>query len=280
MSGERQLRVIVVGAHPDDPDIYCGGTAIRFLEAGHVVKYLSMTNGDAGHQSLSGHDLAIRRKGEASQVADFLGLEYHILDTHDTMLEPTVENRFQLIRILRRFRPDLIITHRPCDYHADHRNTSILVQDAAYFLGVPNVCPDTPRLDYNPVILYQQDNFKKPLPFSPDVIVDITSTVEKKYRALALHESQIFEWLPFIDGYLDDVPEKRYDDIWKWVKNIWSLDNRKERFQAALEQEIGAEKLAVIEYVEAFEACEYGCPLDSEKIKELIPFGIDVMGNK
>lgn len=271
---KRQLRVVFVGAHPDDPDICCGGTAIRFLEAGHVVKYLSMTNGDVGHQSMSGHDLAIRRRLEAAKVADYLGLEYHILNTHDTMLEPSVENRYQLIRILRRFAPDLIITHRPNDYHADHRNTSTLVQDAAYLLSVPNVCPDTPRLEKSPVIMYQQDNFQKPLPFEPEVFIDITPVVEKKYRALALHESQIFEWLPFIEGYLDTVPKERGDEAWKWVRDVWSRDNKAVRFTSELQGMIPEEQLKEIEYIEAFEACEYGCSLTRAKLDELFPFRI------
>src|SRR5262245_14363130 len=151
---EELLRLLIIGAHPDDADYYAGGTAALYRAAGQVVKMVSLTNGDAGHQTLRGPELARRRKAEAAAAGAVIGASYDVLDDPDGELQPTLENRRQVIRLIRTFRPDLLLTHRPNDYHPDHRYTSLLVQDAAYMVTVPAVCPDTPHLSANPVIAY------------------------------------------------------------------------------------------------------------------------------
>lgn len=270
-----KIHTLFIGAHPDDADIKFGGTAIKFLEQGHTVTYLSMTNGDAGHQTMSGKELAQRRKKETEAVAQMLGLTYLVLDNHDAQLQATVENRNQLIKIIRQQKPDLIITHRPNDYHTDHRNTSLLVQDAAYLIAVPNVMPQTSRLDYNPVIMYHQDNFTKPYPFMPNVFVDISDVIDKKMEALACHESQVFEWLPFIEGYLDDVPTSKYTKTRiEWLKKYWSNPGNGNKHLLQLKKLLPEEQFEKITQIEAFEACEYGGELTQQKAKELFPFGI------
>ena len=148
-----QNRLLVFGAHPDDCDIKAGGLAALYAQKGHRVKFVSVTNGDAGHHQMGGEPLAKRRNAEAQAAAKVLGIEYELLDNHDGHLEPTLENRFKVIQQIRQFRPDLVMTHRPNDYHPDHRYTSVLVQDAAYMVTVPNVCGLALALDYNPTIL-------------------------------------------------------------------------------------------------------------------------------
>ena len=194
------LKIIVFGAHPDDCDIKAGGIAIKYANLGHEVKFVSVTNGDAGHHEIGGVELARRRRAEAQAAGAVAGIEYHVLDNHDGELEPTLENRKKIIRQIRNYTPDLILTHRPNDYHPDHRYTSILVQDSAYMVTVPNICTDTPALSYNPVIAYLSDNFQKPQPFSPDVVIAIDEVIEKKIDMLHCHTSQMYEWLPFKRG--------------------------------------------------------------------------------
>src|SRR5258708_6143344 len=206
-----KLSVLFIGAHPDDADIQFGGTAIRYLQAGHEVTYLTLTNGAAEHQTLGAAALAQRRFKETQAVARFLGINYFVLDNHDAELQATIDNRKKVIQVIREVRPHLIVTHRPNDYHADHRNTSLIVQDAAYLLCVPNVLPLTPRLEFNPVIVYHQDNFTKPAPFTPEVIVDITEVIDRKMESLSHHESQVFEWIPFVEGFLQDVPADKME---------------------------------------------------------------------
>ena len=201
------LRIIAIGAHPDDCDIKFAGTAALFAQMGHKVKFLSVTNGDAGHQSMGGGMLAIRRKAETQESARRVGVaEYEVLDNHDGELLPTVEIRKQIIRAIRLWNADIVIAPRPNDYHPDHRYTGVLVQDAAYMVVVPNVVSDVPPLKKNPVFLYYSDRFQKPAPFRPDITIAIDSVLDKKVAALDAHVSQFYEWLPWVDGQLDKVP--------------------------------------------------------------------------
>jgi LmbE family N-acetylglucosaminyl deacetylase len=271
-----RIKLLFIGAHPDDADQRCGGTAISLLQAGHEVMFLSMTDGSAGHQEQSGIELAERRRAEADRVARFIGLTYEIFGIPDAGLEASIVNRDRLITLIRRFQPSIIITHRPNDYHTDHRNTALLVQDAAYLVCVPNVCPKVPRLSYNPVIMYAEDNFQKPQPFHPDVLVDITPVYETKIKAMAFHESQFFEWLPFIERY--DVPVPKSDsNRLDWLKNFRGGSTNSNRFQPQLKALLKEKKRELPSHVEAFEACEYGGALTSENIGELFPFGISLL---
>src|SRR5258708_268330 len=136
------LRLLIIGAHPDDADYSAGGTAALYRAAGHRVRMVSLTNGDAGHHVIYGQELAERRRLEARAAGGIIGATYDTLDNHDGQLLPTLENRWQVIRLIRTEQPDLVLTHRPNDYHPDHRYTSQLVQDAAYLVTVPPIVPD------------------------------------------------------------------------------------------------------------------------------------------
>src|SRR5436190_7038451 len=179
-----KIRVIMIGAHPDDCDQDGGGTAILFAKMGYAVKFVSVTNGDAGHQSMKGEALAKRRLAEAKEAGKRFGVQYDVLNNHDGGLLPTLEVRLQIIKKIREWNADVVIAPRPNDYHPDHRYTGVLVQDAAYMVAVPNVAPETPALKKNPVFLYSQDFFQRPNPFRPDVAVDITLVYDKKVSAL------------------------------------------------------------------------------------------------
>jgi len=168
---DKPLQIIMVGAHPDDCDIKSGGTAALFVEMGHNVKFLSVTNGDAGHMEEGGGMLAKRRAAETQEVAKRLGITYEVLDNHDGELLPTLPIRMEIIRRIRDWEADIVISHRSNDYHPDHRYTGVLVQDAAFMVGVPNIAADTPPLRKIPVFLYYQDHFQKPNPFQPDIAI-------------------------------------------------------------------------------------------------------------
>jgi len=195
------LNVLVIGAHPDDCEIRCGGTAARFARAGHRVKFVAVTEGSAGHHIHHGPETALRRRAEAAEAARRLGIaEVEVLPLSDGFLEPTMANRLEIIRLIRAWRADIVITHRPNDYHADHRYTSVLVQDAAYLVLVPRVRPDVEVLRANPVFLYMEDAFQKPYPFIPSVVVDVAPVWDTKVAALDAHASQFYEWLPWVSG--------------------------------------------------------------------------------
>src|SRR5437868_3551214 len=207
MAQGEKIRVIAFGAHPDDCDIRAAGTAALFARMGHAVKFVSVTNGDAGHQSMGGPALAKRRLGEAKESARRLGIEYEVLNNHDGELLPTLEVRKEIIRQIRRWNADIVLAPRPNDYHPDHRYTGVLVQDAAYMVVVPDVTPEVPPLRKNPVFLYYEDNFQRPNPFRPDIAVSLDDVIDKKIDALDSFVSQFYEWLPWVDGKLSDVPK-------------------------------------------------------------------------
>src|SRR5881397_563056 len=207
LAQENKIRVIAFGAHPDDCDIRAAGTAAKFAQLGHAVKFVSVTNGDAGHQTEGGGALAKRRRLEAKESARRLGIDYVVLDNHDGELLPTLDARAQIIRKIRQWRADLVLAPRPNDYHPDHRYTGALVQDAAYMVVVPNIAPDTPALRKNPVFMYFEDGFQRPNPFRPDVAVSIDEVIEKKIDMLDAHVSQMYEWLPWVADALEKVPK-------------------------------------------------------------------------
>lgn len=262
--------IIAIGAHPDDCEYYFGGTAAKLAARGHRVKFVSVTNGDAGHHVESGEALVERRRQEAREAARRLGIaDSEVLDNHDGLFLPSLESRQEIIRLIRRWQAGIVLTHRPHDYHPDHRYTGQLVQDSAYLVLVPNICPDTPVLRRNPVFLYLEDDFTKPAPFSPDIVVNIDDAWEKKLDALDAHVSQFYEWLPWADWNEEEAPtgpvERR-----KW------LDGKIRRplsgaVRAALERRYGPEEAAAIRCAEAFELCEYGRQPSGEELSRIFP---------
>lgn len=266
---DSKINVVVIGAHPDDADVDVGGTSYQYAQMGHNVLFVSLTNGDAGHYSKGGGALAKIRMAEAQEAGKRIGVTYKVLDHHDAELMPTLELRHQIIRIIRNWNADVVITHRPYDYHPDHRNTAIAVQDAAFLVTVPNVAPDVPALQINPVFLYSHDNFQKPNPFQPDIAVDITAVYDKKVYGMAAHESQFFEWLPWLNGVLDQVPESEKERL-EWLGKARSQKISPEA-KAALEKWYGKEKAEQVRMAETFEICEFGKHPSDEEIRKLFP---------
>lgn len=267
------LRIIAFGAHPDDCDLKIGGVAALWARLGHQVRFVSLTNGDAGHQTLAGATLARRRQAEAAAAGQVLGVEYVLLDNHDGELLPTLENRRAVIQLIRNLQPHLVLGPRPYDYHPDHRAAALLVQDAAYMVTVPNVVALTDHLPSNPVILYTSDHFERPAPFTPDIAIDIDGALVQKLEAIACHASQFYEWLPFNAGVLDQVPTSDAE------RRAWLGERLRRRFQqeadrarAPLLARYGAERGGRIRCAESFEVCEYGAPLPPALAADLFPF--------
>jgi LmbE family N-acetylglucosaminyl deacetylase len=266
---DTRIRVIAFGAHPDDCDIRAAGTAALFQAAGAAVKFVSVTNGDAGHQTMRGAALAARRLAEAKESARRLGIQYEVLENHDGELLPTLEVRRQIIREIRSWNADIVLAPRPNDYHPDHRYTGVLVQDAAYMVVVPALVPEVPAVRKNPVFLYYEDNFQRPNPFRPDIAVDIDSVIDKRIDALDSHVSQFYEWLPWVDGKLSEVP-KDPTERKAWLKSARTRAISPQ-VRASLAKWYGAEKGNAAKYYEAFEICEYGVQPDDARIRQLFP---------
>jgi LmbE family N-acetylglucosaminyl deacetylase len=261
MAQQLPLNVIVIGAHPDDCDNIAGGTAILLTKAGCRVKFVSMTNGDAGHQSMGGGALAKRRMLEAREAGKRFGVEYDVLDNHDGELMPTLENRLKVIREIRNWKADLVITHPPDDYHPDHRNTSLLVQDASYMVIVPNVAPDTPPLKKNPFFFYPGFS-------SPEIAIGIDDVFDRKIFAMSAHESQFFEWLPWTNGTLDQVPAGKEERL-KFLAKRYQPVN--ENVRSVLVKWYGETKGNKVTFAETFRCTPYGKKPADEEIRKLFP---------
>lgn len=266
------LNIIAIGAHPDDCDSKFGGTAALLAKMGHKVKFLAITNGDAGHQTEGGGALGRRRRAEAKKAGEILGVAYDVLDNHDGELVPSLDIRHQVIRKIREWDADVVLGLRPNDYHPDHRNAGILVQDAAYLVIVPNVTPDTPPLKKNPVFLYMNDGFQKPYPFTKDIAVVVDEVIDTKIRALAAHDSQMFEWLPWVSGAdMSEIPEGDAERL-TWLKKRWAREKVwDEDDVAAIEKWYPDMKASDAKHVEFFEICEYGKQPTEEEIKTIFP---------
>lgn len=262
-----QMNVIVLGAHPDDADYKAGGTAILLAKAGHKVLFVSLTNGQAGHHILKGKELADIRQKEAAEAGKRFGVEYLVLGNPDGELIPSLEVRSQVIKVIREWNADFVIGHRPNDYHPDHRNASVLMQDAAYMVIVPNVVADVPPLKKNPVFLYMEDRFQKPQPFHPDICVDISKVYEQKIYAMAAHESQYFEWLPWTSGQLNEVPAGKEERL-KWLAESRKPQLTKEK-NDCLVKWYGSARAREIKWSESFEVCEYGRQPTESEIRQL-----------
>jgi LmbE family N-acetylglucosaminyl deacetylase len=269
-----KLRIIAFGAHPDDSELRLAGTAAKWAALGHHVKFVSVTNGDIGHWREAGGPLARRRTAEVQQTAKILGITTQVLDNHDGELEPTLENRRTITRLIRDWKADIVLGHRPNDYHPDHRAVGQLVQDASYMVTVPYFCPDTPHLERNPVFLSFQDGFTRPNPMQADIVVAIDDVIEKKLAAVEAMPSQFYEG--GANGSAKLVPEdeagkaKRKNDVREGFRNRFR--NPAKQFRAKLREFYGPEKAEAVQYAEAFEISEYGRRPNGEEIRRLFPF--------
>lgn len=270
-----ELRVLIVGAHPDDPDLTAGGLALNYVRAGATVKMVALCNGDKGHAAMPPEALAARRREEARRSGEILGVsEYRVVDVHDCELVADLAMRREVTRLIRAFAPHVVFTHRTCDYHPDHRAAGTLVMDAAYLLGVPLWCPETPVPETRPAIYFLRDDFTQPTPFRPDVVVDADDAVPKLLEALCSHESQFFEWLVFDKKLEEPVPADLAGRC-AFIEKYWIAARKAhdaQRFRARLEAVYGKYKAARIRYIEAYELSEYGYRPTDEETARLFPF--------
>lgn len=271
-----KLRIIVFGAHPDDAEFKAGGVGTLWANDGHHVKLVSVTNGDIGHWQQAGGPLALRRTAEVQAAARVMGTHSQVLDIHDGELEPNLENRKKITRLIREWKADVVIAHRPWDYHPDHRYVGVLVQDAAFMVTVPFICPDVPPLKKNPLFLYSSDRFKKPYPFRADIAVSLDSVFDTKLAAVHELESQVYEGgASGSEDYVAKVPPARDVEARKaWLRQRWESRQSSEADNArdALIRWYGDDAGKKVRFAETFEICEYGLQPTDAEIRRLFPF--------
>lgn len=275
-TNDGKLRIIVFGAHPDDAEFKAGGTAALWAKQGHHVKLVSVTNGDIGHWQMAGGPLAKRRTAEAKAANAKLGSTSQVLDIHDGELLPTLEHRQTICRLIREWRADIVIAHRPWDYHPDHRYVGVLVQDAAFMVTVPFFCPDVLPLKNNPVFLYSSDAFLKPYSFRPDMVVAIDGVFDQKLDGLHELTSQVYEGgASGSEEFVRAVPPERDEKGRRaWLREKWEdrQSREAEKFRDQLIKLYGEERGKKVKFAEAFELCEYGRRPTPEELKKLFPF--------
>lgn len=266
------MNIVCIGAHPDDAEFHAGGTLLQWRDAGHSVCVVSMTNGDIGHYAMAGGPLALRRAEESRVAAERGGFSSRIGQHHDGELLPTLEVRKDIVRILRESRADIVLSHRSWDYHPDHRYAAQAVQDASFMVTVPHFCPETPRLEQNPLFLYMMDTFQKPVPFQPDIAVSVDGVLDRKWDLLDAMESQVYEWLPWLQGVLGEVPQAP-EERKAWMMTRWAdfFLQFARQHRPQLERWYGTEGNCV-RFAEFFEICEYGRRIQESEIKDFFPF--------
>ncbi len=283
------MKILMIGAHQDDNEFRCGGLAYKYVQLGHDVRFLSMCNGCGGHHILTPAETTAARAKESAAVAKLLGITYDVWsDINDCSLVADLETRRRLIRYIRNYNPDMIIAHRPNDYHADHRASGQLVQDASYMLVVPHECADTPAMEKMPVIMYNEDKFKYP-PFEADIVVDIGDVLDIKLKIADLNVSQVYEWLPFVDH--ETTPPEDPVERFEWLKGMNITEDTTDeevmaatrgyavryaktaaRFRKELIEKYGKERGSKVRFAEAYQLCEYGTQLTEELKATLFPF--------
>ena len=196
------MKVLAVGAHPDDIEFLCAGTLAKYKRLGHEVAIAIATNGEVGSSTLSKAEIAAIRRDEAAASAAVIGAEFHWLGYPDEFLFNNAETRLRFIDLVRTVRPDLVLCHDPeNDYHPDHTTSGQIVWDTHVMVTVPNIKTDHPPCAKIPEIIYM-DTIGG-VNFIPNRYVDISADIDAKRKMLSL---------PQEPGAVDDRHVRRDDD--------------------------------------------------------------------
>jgi LmbE family N-acetylglucosaminyl deacetylase len=267
-------RLLILGAHPDDAEYHAGGLAVAYRRLDREVKMVSVSNGAAGHHVRPPEELLTLRRQEAAAAGRVIGATYETWGFPDAALQPTIEVRQRIIREIRTFQPDLVLTHRTCDYHPDHRAVGQSVQDASYLVTVPHVVPEIPALRKDPVVAYMPDLFTRPARMQPDILLDISEDLDTIVSMLACHASQVFEWLAYEEGLLETVPADDSERL-VWLRDWYSrhVRPRSDHFRPEIINVFGEQQSPSNEFIEAFEISEYARRADEDLCRDLFPGG-------
>ena len=268
----RPLRILAFGAHPDDAELKAGGVAALWAAEGHKVKIVAMTNGDVGHFAMAGGPLAKRRTAEVAECARIFGVENEVVDIHDGELTPSLENRKIMSRLIRQWQADIVLGHRPNDYHPDHRYTGVLMDDSAVVVAAPFFVPDTPPTLRNPIFLYYSDDFQDPKPFTPTIVVGIDQTADKKWGCISAMPSQFGDkdsWQARTQPNIPSGDREREAQLLEMVKKRSETvaEKYRDRLIALYGKEVGQR----VKYAEAFQLSQYGRQVSVEELKALFP---------
>ncbi|MFE6735963.1 PIG-L deacetylase family protein [Microbacterium sp. NPDC057650] len=269
---KKHLKVLVVVAHPDEAEEYVSGTLALLADAGHHVKVLSTTNGDAGHMELGPEDLVRRRVSEAHAAAEIIGLaDYEVWDEHDGDMVDTQALRQRMLRAIRQWRTDVIITFTDeGDGHNDNRLAGRLVRNVMGLTTLPNPCRDIPPLAQQPVVLRMID-YGSIADHRADVAVAVDSVIDRKLRACAAHASQFLEFAPAQRDLLHLVPDAADTAaVDEFIVKYWSeYIETQDAARPALARAYG-DAAADVRYAETFELAPFGRPTTVEEVERIL----------
>ena len=186
------MKVLAVGAHPDDLEIGCGGTLARLKDQGHEIAMCVMARGDVGHKVIPPEELSEIREAEARAGAARLGADFFLIGYGDLAIPDSEEAVARITEVIRQVRPDFIITHPQNDYMRDHSRTGELTFEASFAASIPHLYPDLEAIE-DVVLVYEMESLGG-VGFLPEHYVDISDVLERKLAALREHDSQV-QWL-------------------------------------------------------------------------------------
>jgi LmbE family N-acetylglucosaminyl deacetylase len=268
----RPLRIVAFGAHPDDAELRFAGTAAMFAAKGAKVKLVAMTNGDVGHFAQAGGPLAQRRKAEVEACHKQIGVDTDVFDIHDGELMADLPTRKMVGNVIREYQADIVLSHRPYDYHPDHRAVGQLANDTAVVVAAPFFAPYTPPTPRNPVFLYYYDPFTHPYPFDPILAVGIDSVAQKKWDCISALPSQFGDADSWQARYRTNIPTDeagRKAALLEAVKQ--SNADVADKYRDVLVKLYGDQKGRGFKYAEAFELNQYGTAATVDNLKAVFP---------
>ena len=204
------MRVLAVGAHPDDLELYCGGTLAKYADQGHEVIMAHLCSGNKGGTNITPEELAQTRGNEAKAAAKLIAAEVLGPIAGDLDLYPTEQMRIKTADLIRQAKPDVIFTHSPNDYMTDHIITSQLVFDASFSATVPLYKTSLPAHEDITPVFYMDTPAS--LGFEPTDYVDITDYIETKKKMFLCHQSQF----PWIEGHHKAKPTDMLETVAKF----------------------------------------------------------------
>jgi N-acetylglucosamine malate deacetylase 1 len=268
----RPLRIVALGAHPDDAELRFAGTATMFAAKGAKVELIALTNGDVGHFAQAGGPLAQRRKAEVEACHKILGVDTEVFDIHDGELMPDLPTRRMLGNAIRAYQADIVLSHRPYDYHPDHRAVGELANDTAVVVAAPFFAPYTPPTPRNPVYLYYYDPFTHPYPFDPVLAVGIDSVAQKKWDCISALPSQFGDADSWQARYRPNIPT---DDAGRKAALLEIVKQQNAdvatKYRDLLVKLYGDQKGRAFKYAEAFELNQYGTAATADDLKKVFP---------
>lgn len=184
-----KLDILAIGAHPDDVELSCAATLAKEIDRGKKVGILDLTRGELGTRGS-----AEIRDQEAKAAAEILGVKVrHNLEFSDGFFTNNVAHQLEIIKIIRKYRPEIVLCNAVDDRHIDHGKGARLVADACFLSGlrkIETICDSNKQNAWRPKFIYHYIQWKN---LQPDLVVDVTGYMDKKLESVKAYKSQFFD---------------------------------------------------------------------------------------